>query len=70
MIFYFYFGAEKLDFSNTKQPPALENTVENHTEDLAEAMGRVTLDPDPAPTPRGGGQYPRDFQLSISHAAR
>ena len=37
---------------------SLEDTVENHTEDLAEAMGRVTLDPDPAPTPRGGGTRP------------
>jgi len=38
---------------------SLDDTVENHTEDLAaEAMGRVTLDPDLAPTPRGGGTRP------------
>ncbi|EOD34746.1 hypothetical protein EMIHUDRAFT_228253 [Emiliania huxleyi CCMP1516] len=37
---------------------SLDDTVENRTEDLAEAMGRITLDPDPAPTPRGGGTRP------------
>ncbi|EOD04406.1 hypothetical protein EMIHUDRAFT_221219 [Emiliania huxleyi CCMP1516] len=36
----------------------VDDTVENRTEDLAEAMGRITLDPDPAPTPRGGGTRP------------
>ncbi|EOD04519.1 Hypothetical protein EMIHUDRAFT_220995 [Emiliania huxleyi CCMP1516] len=37
---------------------SLDDTVENRTEDLAEAIGRITLDPDPAPTPRGGGTRP------------
>ena len=37
---------------------SLDVTVENRTEDLAEAMGRITLDPDSAPTPRGGGTRP------------
>ena len=32
---------------------SLDDTVEmNRTEDLAEAIGRITLGPDPAPTPR------------------
>ena len=37
---------------------SLDDTVENRTEDLAEAIGRITLDPDSAPTPRGGGTRP------------
>ena len=37
---------------------SLDDTVENRTEDLAEAIGRITLGPDPAPTPRGGGTRP------------
>ena len=38
---------------------SLDDTVENQTEDLAEAIDRITLDPDPAPTaPRGGGTRP------------
>ena len=37
---------------------SLDDTVENRTEDLAEAIGRITLGPAPAPTPRGGGTRP------------
>ncbi|EOD17415.1 hypothetical protein EMIHUDRAFT_210105 [Emiliania huxleyi CCMP1516] len=45
---------------------SLDDTVENRTEDLAEAIGRITLGPDPAPTPRAAPTPPGTIVNSVA----